>query len=75
MNQNSSLAPPIAFFQLAREKAGLKMWVNTGIQPSRGGSILKWCKDKYGLKGNKHAVLAQMEKLVEEAMATKGEAT
>ena len=61
----------IAFFQLAARKGALKLWINTGMQMSRGGAILSTCKKAYGLKGNKHQILAQMEQMVDDAIAAR----
>lgn len=49
--------------------SGLRLWIKTGIQPSRGVSIFKACKQNYGLTGNKFAVLAQMEAIWESKVA------
>ena len=61
----------IEFYQLASRKAALSIWVKTGIQPGKGGAILKTCKQVYGLVGDKHLVLAQMQQLVDNAITAK----
>lgn len=61
----------IAFFQLAARKGALKLWINTGMQMQRGGAILSTCKKAYGLTGNKHQILAQMEQMIEDAIAAR----
>jgi hypothetical protein len=59
----------IAFYRLAARKAALSLEVK-GL--SRGGrSAYSICKEVYGLKGSKASVLAQMEQLVEDAIANK----
>ena len=49
--------------------SGLRLWIKTGIQPTRGVTILKACKQHYGLTGNKYAILAQMEAIWESKIA------
>lgn len=48
---------------------GLKLWVKTGMQlASRMRMpILKMIKTEYGIRGNKHSVLAQFEAKVSDA--------
>jgi hypothetical protein len=58
----------IGFYLLTVRKAALKLWVETGMQPVRGLSILRVCKDTYGLTGSKHSVLEQMERMVDDAI-------
>jgi hypothetical protein len=60
----------IDFFRLASLKGALKMEC-AGLRMSRGRSAYATCKADYGLKGNKAKVLAQMEAMVEEAIANK----
>jgi hypothetical protein len=43
----------------------LHLWIKTGLQPSRGVSILALCKAEFGVKGNKHKVLALIEDFIE----------
>lgn len=62
----------IEFFQMASLKGALKLECH-GIKVKRGFSAWKTCKERYNLKGNKHAVLEQMEKLVADAIAKKHE--
>lgn len=63
----------VAFFQLAARKSALKLELQ-GMK-RRGQSAYSICKQVYGLKGSRESVLAQMEKLVEKAIAEKNERT
>lgn len=56
----------IDFFQLAARKGALKLEL-AGLH-RRGQSVYSICKQVYGLKGSRESVLAQMEKLVEDAL-------
>lgn len=59
----------IEFYLLASRKAALSLEIK-GLRHSRG-SVYALCKRVYGLKGNRQSVLAQMEKMVEDAIATR----
>jgi hypothetical protein len=59
----------IAFFQLAAMKGRLKLEVK-GLK-FRGRSTYSIAKERYGLKGSRESVLAQLEAMVEEAIAKK----
>jgi len=57
----------IAFAQLAARKAALSLEIR-GLK-RRGRSAYSICKSEYGLKGSRESVLAQMQALVNQAIA------
>lgn len=58
-------------YHLVQTIGALRIEVRTGLRHSRG-SVWKMAKEVYGLKGNKEAVLAQLEALKEEVDAQLG---
>lgn len=58
----------IAFFQLLARRGALQLEIK-GIK-RRGRSAYSICKEVYGLRGTRQAVLAKMNALVEETKAT-----
>jgi len=58
----------IAFAQMAARKAALKLEI-AGLR-RHGRSAYAICKEAYGLKGSRASVLAQMEAMVREAIAS-----
>jgi hypothetical protein len=58
------------FFQLARLKGMVKLEC-AGLKMSRGFSAYAEAKRRYGLKGSKASVAAQLEAMVEDALETK----
>lgn len=56
-------------FRFLTHLKALEMWIKYGIQPTRNVAILKACKQHYGLTGNKHQVLAQMQAIWQSKIA------
>ena len=61
----------IAFFQLARLKGMVKMELH-GMKMSHGFSAYADAKRRYNLSGSKASVSAQLEKMVDDAMNSRG---
>jgi hypothetical protein len=61
----------IAFYQLCSVIGALKLEIR-GLKHSRG-SVYVVAKKRYGLKGNKERVLAQLETLKEKLIEDRGE--
>ncbi len=57
----------VEVYQLLVRRSALSLWIRTGLQPTRGVSILSICKRAYGLKGSKVQVLAQMDEMLARA--------
>jgi len=57
----------IPVYRMLVQRSALALWVMHGIQTGRGIPILKMVKQEYGLKGNKHQVLAQFSAMVDMA--------
>jgi hypothetical protein len=66
---NGLSATGIEFFQAGSRKGALSMEIS-GLR-RRGQSAYSICKQVYGFVGSKHAVLAQMDRLVEGLIAEK----
>jgi len=59
----------VAFVQMAARAGALKMEI-AGFR-RRGQSAYSICKQVYGLRGGREAVLRQMDELIEKAIAEK----
>jgi hypothetical protein len=63
----------IAFFQMCARRGALKLEIS-GLGRSRGRTAYSICKEVYNLKGSRQSVLAQMDALVDAAIAAQKEA-
>jgi hypothetical protein len=59
----------IEFYALCALRSALSLNIKTGMIPSRGVNPYAIAKRKYGLKGNKEKVLAQLDELIEQTRA------